>query len=221
MNVHNRNATRAPETAGRIGPNAVLQLIEALREQADADLTERIFASVDLTFLLSCPPTTMVDERIPARLFAALWRELPAKRAQRIAAEAGRRTADYIIANRIPDLAKSALGLSPPWLATALLLSAIEKHAWTFAGSGRCSTHLRPTVQLIIEDNPMAMPDCCWHVAVFEQLFRRLVSPDTKVTHSECCRAGAEACRFDIDVLWQKEGAMNRILKKHVVPTAF
>ncbi len=192
--------SRASHETGRVGPNAVLQLIDVMREHEDAGLTGRVFDAAGLTFLLTCPPSTMVDERIPAALFCALWQELPADVAARIARKAGRRTADYIVANRIPGLAARALYWSPPRLAAPLLLKAIEKHAWTFAGSGHCRTRSRPGIVIDIRDNPLAMQGCVWHVAVFERLFHRLIAPGMRVRHTACCLAGGEHCRFESDI---------------------
>ncbi|MEM1431648.1 MAG: V4R domain-containing protein, partial [Pseudomonadota bacterium] len=41
-------------------------------------------------------------------------------------------------------------------------------------------------------------PLCHWHAAVFERLFRVLVSPESSVTEVACCAMGAPACRFEI-----------------------
>ena len=53
-----------------------------------------------------------------------------------IAEEAGARTADYIIANRIPAPVVRLLRLLPAFIAAPVLMAAIRKHAWTFAGAG-------------------------------------------------------------------------------------
>lgn len=203
MNAHDRSFALQTDgdALGLVGPNTVLQLIEVLRERGGAELVNRIFLSAQLSFLVSSPPSAMIDERIPARLFRALWLQLPAAEAERIAREAGRRTADYIIANRIPGFAKRLLAISPSRLAARLLLHAIAKHAWTFAGSGTCSVSMHPTIAIEIGDNPLSMPDCCWHASVFERLFRKLVSAHTRVEHTACCQTGDRSCRFEIDTI--------------------
>ncbi|MEM9108076.1 MAG: bacteriochlorophyll 4-vinyl reductase, partial [Pseudomonadota bacterium] len=183
MNVH------TPENKGSfpsehhacVGPNAVLQLVGVLREQEEKNLAERVFAAADLTFLLYRPPKSMIDERIPKRLFDTLWTELPTDRAGHIARESGKRTADYVMATRIPVLVRYIFRITPPWLASLLLLKAIERNAWTFAGSGTCSTRWQPKATISIKNNPLAMHDCLWHIAVFEQMFKSLVSPATTV----------------------------------------
>ena len=142
----------------------------------------------------------MIDEAIPTRLFEALWRELPADQAARIAHDAGKRTGEYVLANRIPGFAKSILRALPPALATPMLLKAINRNAWTFAGSGVFNlVSIKPAI-VTIAHNPLAMPGCVWHVGVFERLFRALVSETTIVRHTDCRLSGATACRFEIDV---------------------
>ena len=74
----------------------------------------------------------------------------------------------------------------PASLASRQLLSAIARHAWTFAGSGRYA----------------AGPVCHWHAGVFETLFRTLVHPRSRARETACCAAGAPACRFEID--WRR-----------------
>jgi len=183
---------------GRIGPNAVIQTAAALRDLEGAAKTEEVFAAAGLGRYLTAPPGEMVDEREAADLFATLYRLLPRDRADAVAREAGTRTGDYILANRIPKAAQTILRLLPRAIAGRLLLAAIAKHAWTFAGSGHPS---RPAaMSLAITDNPVSMPDCVWHKAVFTRLFARIVDPRTEVHHGSCCHAGAAACVFTISV---------------------
>ena len=80
------------------------------------------------------------------------------------------------------------------------MLGAIRRNAWTFAGSGVCRTAAAPRHLISIRDNPLAMPDCAWHAAVSARLFGRLVAPGTGIRHTACCRDGAAACRFEIDL---------------------
>jgi divinyl protochlorophyllide a 8-vinyl-reductase len=181
---------------GRIGPNAVIQTAAALRDLEGAAKTDEIFAAAGLSRYLAALPEAMIDEREAADLFAAVYRCLPRERADAVAREAGTRTGDYILAHRIPKAAQTILRLLPRAMAGRLLLAAVAKHAWTFAGSG---TATRPApMTLAIADNPIAMPDCIWHTAVFTRLFARIVDPDTVVRHTACCHAGAPACVFTI-----------------------
>jgi divinyl protochlorophyllide a 8-vinyl-reductase len=166
---------------GRIGPNAVLQLRTVLLEQEGRAAAERLFTAAGQAEALDDPPSDMVDQAVPAALFSALFRLYPRDRAIGIAEEAGRRVADYVIANRIPAPAVRLLSVLPPILAAPMLFQAIERNAWTFAGSGLCTARAEKSPQIEIHGNPLKMPGSVWHRAVFERLFRRLVCAGTRV----------------------------------------
>lgn len=191
-------AKAGPEPRRCVGPNAVIQLAAALREGFGEAVAERVFSQAGLAQSLIEPPAEMVDEAAVARLFRALFAALPAVQAERAAAEAGLRTARYLLANRIPGPARLALKTLPAPLAADFLLRAISRNAWTFAGSGQVRVHAGAPSVIEIQANPLAMPGCPWHIGVFEGLFRALVAPDASVYHPQCCFAGAAACRFEI-----------------------
>lgn len=142
-----------------------------------------------------------MDEGPAARLHAAVRHDLPAE-APAILAQAGRRTADYILAHRIPRPAQAVLRALPPALAAPVLTRAIAKHAWTFAGSGLFRVAGRLTFE--IADNPLIRgerapaPLCVWHAAVFERLFRTLVDDRLRAHETACCACGDPACRFEL-----------------------
>ncbi len=192
-------AAAARSEAGLIGPNAVLQLAAALRAATGrAPLAEQVFQSAGLLRLLHNPPDAMIDEAIPARLFEALWWEMPAEQASYFAYDAGRRTGAYVLANRIPALAQLLLRSLPQRLACALLLKAIRRNAWTFVGSGICDVEFGAPALVTIVNNPLAMPGCIWHVGVLEQLFRKLVNKNTHVSHVHQRVNGQPVSRFEI-----------------------
>jgi len=193
-------AADARAEAGLVGPNAVIQLAAAVRATAGESTAERVFARADSLRLLRVPPDAMIDEAIPARLFEALWRELPPEQAANVAHDAGRRTGAYVVANRIPAMARAALRTLPPRWSTPLLLKAVNRHAWTFAGSGICSVSPGRPAVITIVCNPLTIPGCVWHVGVFETLFRTLVDAGTCVRHSNDRMDGAPADRFEIYV---------------------
>lgn len=182
---------------GQIGPNSVIQLGETVTRRLGRDAAHALYTSVGVPQLLDSPPTAMIDEAVPAALFEALWELFP-NRAAALAQEAGRRTADYIITWRIPRIAQLVLRLCPRALAARLLLRAIHKNAWTFAGSGHCDIQLGFTHLISIRDNPLRMPDCAWHCGVLAQLFIRLVAPGTRVRHLTDRRPDIQVSRFEI-----------------------
>mgnify|MGYP002402174308 CR=1 FL=1 len=99
--------------SGRIGPNAITRLAEALR----ADLGERraacVFGAAGLGAYLVHPPDHMVDEAEVGRLHWALREALPVAQAERLSRIAGDRTADYLLAHRIPKPVQRLLRLLP------------------------------------------------------------------------------------------------------------
>ena len=125
---------------------------------------------------------------------------MPPADAAAVARASGRATADYIVANRIPRTVRNVLAWLPRWMAARVLLASIRRHSWTFAGSGRVTATTGRQLALTIAVNPIARPGCHWHVAVFERLFKVLISPDARVTHPCCCARGDTACRFEIDI---------------------
>lgn len=183
---------------GLIGPNAVIQLGEALLNQLGRATALRIYYASGCESLLDAPPDRMVDERIPARLFDQLWRELPATTARSVAYEAGMRTGRYVLENRIPRLVHIGLNMLPPSIASRQLLSAIEKNAWTFAGSGECRTTVGMPAVIEIFRNPLRMPGGVWHEAVFSELLGMLVSRTTNVRFTPRPGGIEECCRFEI-----------------------
>ncbi|SEA79434.1 bacteriochlorophyll 4-vinyl reductase [Rubrimonas cliftonensis] len=177
----------------RIGPNAVIQTAAALRALGGEACAAEVFGAAGVAHWLAAPPDGMAGEAGVARLH----REM-ARRAPEAAADAGRRVAAYLLANRIPAPARRLMARLPRPLAARALLLAIRANAWTFAGSGRVrvSGWRRPVVE--IAGNPLAVGGCRWHAAVFEGLFAALVSPRAQVRETACCAAGAPACRFEI-----------------------
>ncbi len=191
-------AARDPAGRGQVGPNAILQLGHALRARYGEAVARGVYAAAGVPALLDDPPQAMVDERQAAALYEALQAQLPQLAASAVATDAGTRTADYLLAHRIPRPVHGLLRALPAALAARLLLRAVSAHAWTFAGSG--AFRARPGTPHVVEiaANPLCMPGCAWHVAVFERLFRALVTPRARVRHPICCHAGASVCRFEI-----------------------
>ncbi|WP_425040195.1 bacteriochlorophyll 4-vinyl reductase [Primorskyibacter sp. S187A] len=183
----------------RIGPNAILQLVPVLEETGGAALRDRLLKQAGIATL----PTGegMIPQEPAARLHQALREEL-GPRAADLATEAGSRTADYILAHRIPPTAQSLLRMMPRPLAAHALARAIGKHAWTFAGSG--AFRVRDRWHFSLAHNPIVAgersdaPLCHWHAAVFARLYQRLVDPNVVCRETTCCAMGSPACRFEL-----------------------
>lgn len=188
----------ATALGARIGPNAITRVAEALGR----DRSPAVFATAGLAHYLRSPPEAMVDEREVVRLHRALRSVMGEREARRVARRAGELTGDYLLAHRIPAVAGRVLHALPAALAAPLLLAAIRRHAWTFAGSGRFTAAAGRPVTLVVEDNPLCRgaasdaPLCDYYAAAFERLFRALVHPRASVVETACEACGADACRF-------------------------
>lgn len=183
-----------------VGPNAILQTAAALEAQGGRALARQVFEAAGLGALLDAPPAEMVPEEHAAALLRALHATLPPDTARRVSRDAGRRTGDYILQNRIPAPARALLRVLPARLAAPILLRAVAAHAWTFAGSGRVEIAQGRPARLMIHDNPLAVAGSDWHRAVLEELFRRLVHPRAAVRQAASSAEGARACVFEISL---------------------
>lgn len=192
----------APEGA-QIGPNAVTRLAEALEARHGAGAAGPVFGRAGLAHRLAVPPEQMVAEEEVIALHAALRASLPPAQAEAVAADAGRRTAEYLLAHRIPRPMRALLPRMPARLAAWVLLKAIGGHAWTFAGSGRFAMLPGFPVRFSIAGGPLArgvrsaVPVCAYYAATFEGLFRALVHPAVRVRETACEASGAPACIFE------------------------
>ncbi|MBI1416484.1 MAG: bacteriochlorophyll 4-vinyl reductase [Limimaricola sp.] len=187
--------------AGVIGPNAVTQLLAVLADAGQAEVATRLMARAGCA--VPDLDKGLIDEAPVARLHQALRTDYPDEAAG-WAAAAGTRTADYILARRIPKAAQGVLKALPAVLSAPLLARAIAKNAWTFAGSGRFRVVSTRPITFEIADNPVVRgetadhPLCDWHAAVFTRLFQVLVDRRLVARETECCATGAPACRFEI-----------------------
>jgi divinyl protochlorophyllide a 8-vinyl-reductase len=188
----------------RIGPNAITRIAEALAGMAGPEARRRVFLMAQLLPHLQHPPEAMVPDDEVARLHEALVVELGPARAAQISAEAGRLTAEYLLANRIPQIAQRMLGLLPRRAALWVLLKAIEHHAWTFVGGGSFSWQAGTIFRLSLQGGPVCRnlktdcPACAYYAATFEHLFRKIISADIDVIETACEAMGDPACVFEV-----------------------
>ncbi len=184
-----------------VGPNAVTQLSAVLEARRGAAVADAVFEAGGLLSLRRKPPREMIPQEVAFAAHQALWRVLERDDAEAFAFEAGVRTADYLLAHRIPRPAQWVLRALPRRQAADVLVSAIARNAWTFSGSGRFrGARVGGVVQLAIEENPLATGPCAWHRGVFSRLFTALVSAEATVRETACVAEGAEACRFEVEL---------------------
>lgn len=182
-------------TPALIGPHALIHAVAAMRERLGDRETAAILANAQI----SAVPTgeVMVPEIEALRLHRWLALREPVD-CFVIAEEAARRTADYVIANRMPALAVRLLRVLPAKVSGPLLMAAIRRHAWTFIGAGRFTSADAWTFEIDRgpADDPVLPPESLfhWYAMVFERMYRRLVSdrcrcePDAPSAREQCCR---------------------------------
>jgi divinyl protochlorophyllide a 8-vinyl-reductase len=185
-----------------IGPNAIIQMVEALRVYWGRQETHHLLQSLGMAAYDDAPPKNMVPQTEVAALHQRLYGMVDTRDFKAIAQDAGRRTGDYLLANRIPAPVQWVLKRLPDKLAARVLCKAIAKHAWTFAGSGVFSYDWSPGLVFSIQGNPIcggiqsAVPVCDYYAATFERIFRVIVNDDWRVVEQSCQSMGAPACIF-------------------------
>ncbi|MBK1694630.1 bacteriochlorophyll 4-vinyl reductase [Chromatium weissei] len=189
---------------GRIGPNSIIRVAEALEAaQGRAAVTE-LFQRADLSRYLDAMPSEMVLEGEAIALQQALRAQLGISAARAVARDAGLRTGDYLLAKRIPRSAQRLLKILPARLAARVLLKAIRGNAWTFVGTGvfdaepKFPPMIFITNSLICRGETANEPLCDYYVGTFERLFRQLVHKRAVVTEIACHAKGDRRCVFEV-----------------------
>ncbi len=162
-----------------IGPNAVLQTVAVMEERLGHADTAAILADAQIARLPSGEHMIPEIEALRLHRWIALHDPMGALV---IAEEAGARTADYIIAHRIPRAAAWLLRHLPARAAAPLLMAAIRKHAWTFIGAGTFAPtdawHFAIDRSPAVDTLPPPESLFAWYAAVFTRLYSVLVAPD-------------------------------------------
>ena len=190
--------------SGKIGPNSIIQTIAALREAYGPVESSAILVRGGSADLLDRMPTAMVDEREFHSLARLLVDQIGDEHAGHILKRAGQLTAEYLLQNRIPRPIQLLLRALPPWLGLRLLLPAINKNAWTFAGSGafEYTSSGKPYVSIAnrrLSDAPeLAAAVCSYYKGTFEHLLRTLVDRRVALWENSCQAQGGHACVYQI-----------------------
>ncbi|MBB4284383.1 bacteriochlorophyll 4-vinyl reductase [Roseospira goensis] len=200
-----------PDEDARIGPNSITRIADALRDRRGPVETAALFAAAGLAHHAARPPESMVPAADVTALHGVLRARLDHDTVVAVSRAAGVATADYLLAHRIPKPAQAVLRLLPPVPAARVLIGAMGRHAWTFAGGGRFEGHAGRPTRLVIADGPIQAavadaeaPVCDYYAATFERLFRVLVARRTRVREVACQAMGAPACVFEAD--WTRSG---------------
>jgi divinyl protochlorophyllide a 8-vinyl-reductase len=186
----------------QIGPNAMIQMVEALRIIWGPEETHALLGSLGLGHYADEPPRRMLPQEEVAALHTRLHGMVDTPSFQSITREAGLRTADYLLAHRIPYAVQWVLKRLPEAWAARLLCRAIARHAWTFAGSGAFSYTFAPRLIFRLRRNPLCsrivsdVPVCDYYAATFERIFRSIVNDNWRVQEMQCEACGATVCEF-------------------------
>jgi divinyl protochlorophyllide a 8-vinyl-reductase len=216
----------ATDARPRIGPNAIIRLQEALQASVGSARARDLFERAGQGRHLAAPPVHMVDEVDVTALYTLLPLQLGSRLAAEVSGRAGLLTGDYLLAHRIPRPVQRLLHWLPATLAARVLIAAIQRHAWTFVGSGHfevtkipASTrqarsvggphdargtdrHARLLLRVghcpICRGSAQSAPGCSYYAATFERIFVALVHPHTRVREEACQAMGASACIFEV-----------------------
>lgn len=168
----------------RIGPNAVIRTVQELEGILGRTDTERMLRRFGLEHLLHVEPDGMRPEEEFLRLVKAVTESLPPETARAVLLSAGRSTGSYVLENRIPGVFRKLAPVLPRTVRLRLLLSAFQRHAWTFAGSGRFEVEVGTPARMRLElapearELPSRIPLIAYYTGSFEVLLRAMVDSD-------------------------------------------
>jgi len=189
---------------GKIGPNSIIQTVAALEEAYGVREARAILMRGGAGDLPDHLPSALIDEGDFHALVEVLIGQIGAAAVTDILSRSGQRTSEYVFANRIPPMARFVLRVLPPPLSLRVLLPAMKRHTWTFAGSGAftCATGKAPWLAVsnpALFDTPaMAAAMCAYYRGAFEHMLRMLVSPRVMLRDVECQACGDRRCRYAI-----------------------
>ena len=184
--------------AHTIGPNAIVQTIGALTERYGELEAAAVLTEAAIGYTVERVPRTLVDERAFARLAQAVIARYGETEARIVFEESGRRTAEYVLANRLPKAIQTLIRSLPAPAGTWLLLRAIGSNASTFGASGTYAFELRPNVRIRVA-NPafVHVPGVCrYYAGAFTRLLQSLVDARLTLVEETCEREGNAACTF-------------------------
>lgn len=188
----------------RIGPNAIIRTVQALREVYVPAEVAAILERSGRPDLIETLPEAMIAEAEFNSLVQALRSQLGPAQSERILRRSGQLTAVYLLHHRIPRPIQALLKVLPRRAGLKILLSAISKHAWTFVGSGEFRFTVGRasffTITNCVECRGIEAeaPMCSFYTGAFEHLLRTLIAPRATVQETECEACGANRCLFQI-----------------------
>jgi len=197
MLLHSANTLVTP-SGNRIGPNALIQTINALREFYIESQIASMLRQSNQDYLLHQSPQEMIEEGEFDRLALNLCDHIGVMPTRKVLQRSGELTADYLLAHRIPKPFQELLKVLPRQLALRLLFMSMSQNAWTFIGSGEftydMSGHM-PVVK-ITSDFASMEAACGFFGGTFEHLIRKLI--DTRVSVRYILELDQKYCQYVI-----------------------
>ncbi len=169
------DATKLHQTSAKMGPNGIIQTFNAVKAHYGEQEANRLLRQAGLEKYIAQLPHQMVDEREFHNLVKAVCETFEPEKQTQILREAGERTAEYLLQARIPKFFQALLKRLPTRWAAKLLLWAIKKHAWTFAGSGAFEYQVAGTISAKILVKAMPYQESAYfYGGALQLLFKRL-----------------------------------------------
>jgi divinyl protochlorophyllide a 8-vinyl-reductase len=196
--------TGAAPSSGKIGPNSLIQTVQSLKDFYGEEKARRILQEGGQGHLLTYQPHEMIDEGQFITLARMLYRDLGLTEALTVLRRSGNLTGEYVLKNRLPRPVQFIIKLLPQKLALKMMLTAIGKNSWTFAGSGTYTFTTGSKPQIFIQNTILRhaveadRPACSYYRGAFETLLKTLVSKRLEVEEVECGAAGADRCVFNL-----------------------
>ncbi len=184
-------------TPSKIGPNSIIQTVGALESAYGKSRADEILTNAGQGHWIGNLPSEMTDESKFHALVTALQKEIGETATAGILKESGERTAKYLLRVRIPGPFQKIVKLLPPGLAFRVLLFAISKNAWTFAGSGEFDYSSKPSPNINVKVTFPSEPVVGnFYLGTFIALLRELVNPNTSIRENIRKESGAIVCRY-------------------------
>jgi divinyl protochlorophyllide a 8-vinyl-reductase len=183
--------------SAKIGPNSIIQTVTALETLYGRSEAEAILKRAGQGHWIGNLPSEMTEESKFHTLAGALLKEVGEQKTAAILEDSGRRTAAYLLKVRIPGFFQNILRPLPPGLAFRLLLFAISKNAWTFAGSGEFSYTSGKKPEIKVKVTCPSQPVVGnFYLGTFETLLEKLVNQNTSIKASIEKKGSAILCTY-------------------------
>jgi len=169
-------------SVSKIGPNSIIQTSESLREHCGNEVKDKVMKAAELEHYIQELPSEMVSETDFHDFVVTLFNDQGKLMTQEILQDSGERTAVYLLKNRIPGLFQSLVKPLPNKWGLKMLLFAISKNAWTFAGSGEFSYNVgeKSFIKVIVK-HPSLPVVSNFYLGTFKRLLGELISSKIEI----------------------------------------